>query len=135
MFQSLLENINNIVWGVPLIVLIMAAGVYLTFRLRLLQLIHLPKALKFMFKNEEGGEGEISSFGALCTALSATIGTGNIVGVATAVGILSGGPGALFWMWLAAFLGMATKFSEGFLAIKYRKIDENGHVCAPTPKS
>lgn len=98
MFQSLLENINNIVWGVPLIVLIMAAGVYLTFRLRLLQLIHLPKALKFMFKNEEGGEGEISSFGALCTALSATIGTGNIVGVATAVGILSGGPGALFWM-------------------------------------
>lgn len=129
MFQSLLENINNIVWGVPLIVLIMAAGVYLTFRLRLLQLIHLPKALKFMFKNEEGGEGEISSFGALCTALSATIGTGNIVGVATAVGILSGGPGALFWMWLAAFLGMATKFSEGFLAIKYRKIDENGHVC------
>lgn len=128
-FGEILEKIDGIVWGVPLIVIIMAVGIYLTFRLRLLQIVHLPKALKFMFKNEEGGKGEISSFGALCTALSATIGTGNIVGVATAVGILSGGPGALFWMWLAAFLGMATKFAEGFLAIKYRKIDENGHVC------
>lgn len=128
-FSELLTRIDNIVWGVPLIVIIIAAGIYLTIRLKLLQIVRLPKALKFMFKNEEGGEGEISSFGALCTALSATIGTGNIVGVATAVGILSGGPGALFWMWIAAFFGMATKFSEGFLAIKYRKIDENGHVC------
>lgn len=78
-----------------------------------------------MIKNEEGGEGEISSFSALCTALSATIGTGNIVGVATAVG--AGGPGALFWMIVAAFLGMATKFSEGLLAVKYRVVAKDGH--------
>lgn len=128
-FNELLKNIDDFVWGIPLIVLIISVGIYLTVRLRLLQIIHLPKGLKFMFKSEEGGKGEISSFGALCTALSATIGTGNIVGVATAVGVLAGGPGALLWMWIAAFFGMATKFSEGFLAIKYRKIDENGHVC------
>ena len=85
-FTKFLEKVDSFVWGVPLIVLILAAGIYLTFRLRLLQVFHLPKALKFMFKNEEEGEGEVSSFGALCTALSATIGTGNIVGVATAIG-------------------------------------------------
>ncbi|RDU25217.1 alanine/glycine:cation symporter family protein [Anaerosacchariphilus polymeriproducens] len=117
---------DNVVWGLPLIILILAVGIYLTFRLGFLQLRHLPKALKFMFKNEEGGTGEVSSFGALCTALSATIGTGNIVGVATA--IVAGGPGALFWMWVAAFFGMATKYSEGLLAILYRKIDKDGHV-------
>lgn len=127
-FGELIKNIDDFVWGIPLIVLIISVGIYLTIRLKLLQIIHLPKALKYMFKNEESGEGEISSFAALCTALSSTIGTGNIVGVATAVGILSGGPGALFWMWIAAFFGMATKFSEGFLAIKYRKIDKDGHV-------
>ena len=125
---KILEQIDSIVWGVPLIVLILVAGIILTIRLRGLQVRHLGKALKFMVKNEEGGEGEVTSFGALCTALSATIGTGNIVGVATAVGILAGGPGALFWMWVAAFFGMATKYSEGFLAVKYRKIDENGKV-------
>ena len=127
-FTEFLEQVDNFVWGVPLIVLILSAGIYLTFRLRLIQVMHLPKALRFMVKNEEEGEGEVTSFGALCTALSATIGTGNIVGVATAIGVLAGGPGALFWMWLAAFFGMATKYSEGFLAVKYRKIDEDGHV-------
>lgn len=128
-FTKILETIDGYVWGIPLIVLIMAVGIFLTFRLRLLQIFHLPKALKFMFQNENGGKGEISSFAALCTALSATIGTGNIVGVATAIGVLSGGPGALLWMWIAALLGMATKFSEGFLAIKYRSMDADGHVC------
>lgn len=126
--NNVLEKIDGFVWGIPLIVLILAAGIFLTVRLRGLQVVHLPKALKFMFKNEKDGDGEVSSFGALCTALSATIGTGNIVGVATAIGILAGGPGALFWMWLAAFFGMATKYSEGFLAVKYRKIDADGHV-------
>ena len=92
----------------------------------MLQFRKLPLALKWMVKNEEGGEGEVTSFGALCTALSATIGTGNIVGVATAV--CAGGPGALFWMLVAAFFGMATKFSEGLLAVKYRVIDEEGHA-------
>ena len=91
-FTKILETIDGYVWGIPLIVLIMAVGIFLTFRLRLLQIFHLPKALKFMFQNENGGKGEISSFAALCTALSATIGTGNIVGVATAIGVLSGGP-------------------------------------------
>ena len=124
-FTKILETIDGYVWGIPLIVLIMAVGIFLTFRLRLLQIFHLPKALKFMFQNENGGKGEISSFAALCTALSATIGTGNIVGVATAVG--AGGPGALFWMVLAAFLGMATKYTEGLLAVKYRVVAEDGH--------
>ncbi|QHQ59411.1 amino acid carrier protein [Anaerocolumna sedimenticola] len=124
--NDLIIWIDNLVWGLPLIILIMAVGIYLTIRLNLLQLIHLPKALKYMVKNEEGGTGEVSSFAALCTALSATIGTGNIVGVATA--IVAGGPGALFWMWIAAFFGMATKYAEGLLAIKYRHIDQDGHV-------
>lgn len=123
--NDLLVQIDDLVWGVPLMVLIMAGGILLTLRLGFLQIRKLPLALKWMVKNEEGGEGEISSFSALCTALSATIGTGNIVGVATAVG--AGGPGALFWMIVAAFFGMATKFSEGLLAVKYRVVDEDGH--------
>lgn len=121
-----LVKIDDLVWGIPLIVLIMAGGILLTLRTKFLQVVRLPLALKWMAKNEEGGEGEVSSFGALCTALSATIGTGNIVGVATAV--CAGGPGALFWMILAAFFGMATKYSEGFLAVKYRVIDKNNHA-------
>ena len=121
-FTKVLESIDAFVWGVPLIVLILAVGIFLTIRLRGLQLSKLPKALKYMVKNEEEGEGEVTSFGALCTALSATIGTGNIVGVATA--ICTGGPGALFWMWMAAFFGMATKYSEGLLAVKYRVFDK-----------
>ena len=125
-FQSILSDIDDFVWGVPLIVLILATGIYLTIRVGAVQIRHLPLALKYMVKNEEGGTGEVSSFGALCTAMSATIGTGNIVGVATA--LVAGGPGALFWMWVAALFGMATKYSEGLLAIKYRKIDEDGHV-------
>ena len=123
--NSFLSTVDNLVWGVPLMALIMAGGILLTVRLGLLQMRRLPLALKWMFKNEEEGDGEISSFAALCTALSATIGTGNIVGVATAV--CAGGPGALFWMILAAFFGMATKYSEGLLAVKYRVVAEDGH--------
>lgn len=124
--EEILVSIDDFVTGIPLIVLILLTGIFFTIRLRGLQITQLPKALKFMVKNEEGGTGEVTSFGALCTALSATIGTGNIVGVATA--IVSGGPGALFWMWIAAFFGMATKYAEGVLAIKYRVIDDDGHV-------
>lgn len=123
-FNQWIETIDGWVWGIPLIVLIMACGIWLTIRVGALQIRHLGKALKFMVKNEEDGEGEVTSFGALCTALSATIGTGNIVGVATA--LVAGGPGALFWMEIAALLGMATKYAEGFLAIKYRTVDKNG---------
>ncbi|MBP0981050.1 MAG: sodium:alanine symporter family protein, partial [Oscillospiraceae bacterium] len=90
--NDLIVKIDDFVWGVPLIVVILATGIWLTIRLNLLQIFHLPKALRFMVSNEEGGSGEVSSFGALCTAMSATIGTGNIVGVATA--IFAGGPGA-----------------------------------------
>ena len=124
--NAILGKVDDLVWGIPLIALILVCGVWLTIRTRCLQVRHLGKALGYMFRNEEGAKGEISSFAALCTALSATIGTGNIVGVATAIG--AGGPGALFWMEVAAFFGMATKYSEGFLAIKYRTVDEDGHA-------
>ena len=123
--NDILVNIDNFVWGIPLMVLILAGGILLTVRLGVMQFRKLPLALKWMVKNEEGGEGEISSFSALWTALSATFGTGNIVGVATAVG--AGGPGALFWMIVAAFFGMATKFAEGLLAVKYRVVAKDGH--------
>ena len=124
--DQIIKVIDGAVWGLPLIILILFTGFLLTTRLGLLQIRHLGKALKFMLKNEEDGQGEVTSFGALCTALSATIGTGNITGVATA--LAAGGPGALFWMVIAAFFGMATKYAEGLLAIKYRTIDKDGHV-------
>lgn len=124
--NSILKSIRDFVWGTPLMVLILSGGILLTIRMGLLQLRKLPLALKWMVKNEEGGEGEVTSFGALCTALSATIGTGNIVGVATAIG--AGGPGALFWMLVAAFFGMATKYAEGLLAVKYRVVDDSNHT-------
>lgn len=123
--NQLLTTVDDLVWGVPLMVLILCGGILLTARLGLLQVRRLPLALKWMFQNEEDGSGEITSFAALCTALSATIGTGNIVGVATAV--CAGGPGALFWMIVAAFFGMATKYAEGLLAVKYRVIDKENH--------
>ncbi|WP_019771331.1 alanine/glycine:cation symporter family protein [Streptococcus sobrinus] len=118
-------KIDDFVWGPPLLVLLVGTGIYLTIRLGLLQVLRLPKAFKLIFA-EDKGEGDISSFAALATALAATVGTGNIVGVATAIG--TGGPGALFWMWMAAFFGMATKYAEGLLAIKYRTKDDNGQV-------
>lgn len=124
--NSILTSVNDFIWGAPLMVLILSGGIYLTGRLGLLQLRKLPLALKWMVKNEEDGEGEVTSFATLCTALSATIGTGNIVGVATA--ICAGGPGALFWMLVAAFFGMATKYAEGLLAVKYRTVDVEGHA-------
>lgn len=124
--NNVLSVIDDWVWGIPLIVLILAVGLLLTIRTGLVQVLHLPKALRYMLQNEKDGEGDVSSFGALCTALSATIGTGNIVGVATA--IAAGGPGALFWMEFAAFLGMATKYAEGLLAVKYREIRPDGKV-------
>ncbi len=124
--NTVISTLDSYVWGLPLIILIMVCGVTLTVRLRFLQIRKLGRALKYMISNEESGSGEVSSFAALCTALSATVGTGNIVGVATA--IAAGGPGALLWMELAAFLGMATKYAEGLLAVKYRVKDENGNI-------
>lgn len=121
-----LQGVDDIVWGPVLLTLLVGTGILFTIRLGLIQVIKLPKAFKLIFKAENNGTGDINSFGALCTALAATVGTGNIVGVATA--IRAGGPGALFWMWVAAFFGMATKYAEGVLAIKYRTIDDNGQV-------
>ena len=121
-----LNNVDALIWGPPLMMLLMGTGILLTIRLGLIQVMKLPKALQLIFTARSKGEGDVSSFQALCTALAATVGTGNIVGVATAIKL--GGPGALFWMWLAAFFGMATKYSEGVLAVKYRTYDENGNA-------
>lgn len=124
--EAVLNSIDSFVWGPPLLVLLMGTGLLLTVRLRLLQIFKLPLALKLIFTAKNQGEGDIDSFKALCTALAATVGTGNIVGVATAVH--AGGPGAIFWMWIAAFVGMATKYAEGCLAVKYRTVDSNGNI-------
>lgn len=127
-FQEILQSIDSFIWGPPLLLLLVGTGIYLTFRLGMLQITKLPLALKYLFSGDKGTgkQGDISSFAALCTALSATIGTGNIVGVATA--IKAGGPGALFWMWVAAFFGMATKYAECLLSVKYRVKDEKGQM-------
>ena len=124
-FNDILVKIDDVVWGIPTIILILATGLLLTIRCRGIQFTKLGRAFKQIFK-KNAGEGELSGFSALCTALSATIGTGNIVGVATA--IVAGGPGALFWMWFAAILGTATKYAECMLAIKYREVKEDGTV-------
>lgn len=124
--MTILQSIDSIVWGPPLIILLLGTGIFLSLRLGMIQVVKLPMALKLIFKAQNKGQGDVSSFRSLCVALAATVGTGNIVGVATAIKL--GGPGALFWMWLAAFFGMATKYAEGLLAIKYRTIDTNGEV-------
>lgn len=125
----MLETLNAIdafVWGPPLLILLVGTGIWLTIRLNLIQVFWLPEALKLIFSAKNDGSGDVNSFKALCTALAATVGTGNIVGVATAV--KAGGPGALFWMWVAAFFGMATKYAECCLAVKYRTVDANGNI-------
>ena len=123
---EILNEIDAFVWGPPLLVLLVGTGILLSFRLQLLKVFKLPQALGLIFSAKNDGSGDVNSFKALCTALAATVGTGNIVGVATA--IKAGGPGALFWMWMAAFFGMATKYSECLLAVKYRTVDANGNI-------
>ena len=127
--EALLSKIDSFVWGLPLIVLLLGTGVYLTIRLKGIQFTKLLHSLYLAFiKRKEKGdaEGDISHFEALMTALSATVGTGNIAGVATA--IIAGGPGALFWMWITGLFGMATKYSEAVLAVHYRITDEYGQM-------
>lgn len=127
-FSELIGTISDFVWGPPLLILLVGTGVYLTVRLGLLQITKLPYALKLAFsKNQDKtSRGDISHFQALMTALAATVGTGNIVGVATAV--VLGGPGAIVWMWVSGFFGMATKYAEAVLAVKYRVTDERGQM-------
>jgi AGCS family alanine or glycine:cation symporter len=128
---NLIKGLNGIVWGELMLVLILGTGLILMIGLRLMPLMRLGYGFRMLWRGREGeGEGEISPFNALMTSLSATIGTGNIAGVATAVAI--GGPGAIFWMWCTALVGMATKYAEAVLAVRYREVDENGnHVGGP----
>lgn len=115
--ENLLISISDFLWGYPLLILLFGTHLFLTFRLKLIQRF-IGKAIKISLKRNKEGKGDISQFGALTTALAATIGTGNIVGVSTA--IAAGGPGAVFWMWLTGVFGIATKYSEALLAVKYR---------------
>ena len=122
MIEKLVATLSGIVWGAPMLVLLVGTGLYLTIILKGMQFWALPHAMKLIFHKEHDGEGEISHFAALMTALAATVGIGNIVGVATAITL--GGPGAVFWMWMTGLVGMATKYSEAVLAVKYR---QKGH--------
>lgn len=127
--DTLISTASSIIWGVPMLVLLVGTGLYLTIKLKGMQFWILPHAFSLIFKKEEGAKGDISNFQALMTALAATVGIGNIVGVATAITL--GGPGAVFWMWLTGILGMATKYSEAILAVKYREEGANGFKGGP----
>lgn len=121
--EALLAQASDLVWGPPLLILLFGTHLFLTVRLRFIQR-YLPKAIKLSFSREKEGDGDITQFGALTTALAATIGTGNIVGVATAVA--AGGPGAVLWMWLTGVFGVATKYAEAVLSVKFRVKLPNG---------
>lgn len=124
---SLLQPVNDFVWGPAMVMLLLGTGLYLTLGLRFMPIRRIPTGFRLAFtgrRPEAGDKGEITPFQALTTALSATIGTGNIAGVATAITI--GGPGAVFWMWMTALVGMATKYAEAVLAVRYREVDERG---------
>jgi AGCS family alanine or glycine:cation symporter len=127
-FQELVAATSNLVWGPPMLVLLVGTGLYLTLLLRGLQFRELWASLRLalVVRAEPGAQGDISHYQALMTALAATVGTGNIAGVATA--IAAGGPGALFWMWMTGLVGMATKFAEAVLAVKFRVVDERGQM-------
>lgn len=132
--SSFINELNSLVWGPPMLVLILGVGLFLSIGLKLMPILKLKAGFQLMWQGRTASgaesDGEIPPFQALMTALSATVGTGNIAGVATAVFL--GGPGALFWMWLTALVGMATKYSEAVLAVRFREVDENGaHVGGP----
>jgi AGCS family alanine or glycine:cation symporter len=125
MFEQIIDTMREVIWGPGMLTLLLGTGIYLSIGLKGISITKIPYAFKQLFKGRKGsGEGEISPFNALMTALSSTVGTGNIVGVATAIAL--GGPGALFWMWCAAVIGLATKYAEAVLAVHYRETDELG---------
>ncbi len=124
-FEQFIGKASDIVWGPPLLILLLGTHIFLTFRLRFIQR-YIGKAIKLSVQRSHEGQGDVSQFGALTTALAATIGTGNIVGVATA--IAAGGPGAVFWMWITGVFGIATKYSEAVLSVKYRIQNERGRM-------
>ena len=126
MFEQIVDTINGFVWGPVMLTLLLGTGIYLSIGLKGMTIVRIPYAFKQLFKGRKSsGEGEISPFNALMTALSSTVGMGNIAGVATAVGI--GGPGALFWMWCTALVGLATKYAEAVLAVNFRETDKLGN--------
>ena len=126
---KILETVNGFVWGAPALLLILGVGLYLTVRLGFAQFTLLPRAVKALFSAKSKGADGVSAYQALCTALAATVGTGNLVGVAGAICL--GGPGAIFWMWICGFLGMATKYAEAVLAVQYRVKDGDGYLGGP----
>jgi AGCS family alanine or glycine:cation symporter len=128
MIESFLRSVSNLVWGAPLILLLIGTSIYFSWKLKFLQVTHLKLAGKYLLRPfDDSVSGDISLFGSICTTLSATLGVGNIVGVALAIS--AGGPGALFWMWIATFFGMAVKYAEGLLAIRYRQVGDDGKIC------
>lgn len=125
--ENIINTASDFVWGLPLIILLVGTGLYLTIRLTFFSFQQLPYALKLVFrKGDKVSQGDITHFQALMTALAATVGTGNIAGVASAVAV--GGPGAVLWMWITAFVGMATKYGEAILGVKYRVQNERGEM-------
>ena len=126
-FTAFLNTVDGIVWGPAMLVLLLGTGLYLTLGTLFMPMRRIPTAFRLLFRGRHAGagdKGDITPFQSLMTALSATIGNGNIVGVAAAIAL--GGPGAVFWMWMTALVGMATKYSEAVLAIKYREVDADG---------
>ena len=124
-FNNIISAMSSFVWGPPMLILLVGTGLFLTIKLRGIQVSALGHALKILFTKEKDDKGDISQFSALMLSLGATVGIGNIVGVATAIAL--GGPGAIFWMWITGIVGMATKYSEGILAVKYREEGSNGY--------
>ena len=122
--------VNNFIWGIPAMICIIGVGLFLSFRTRFIQIRKFPYSIKNtlgrIFDKSEAADGSITPFQAVCTALAGTVGTGNIAGAATALAI--GGPGAIFWMWIAAFLGMATIYAEAIMAQKYKTVGADGQV-------
>lgn len=125
LFQDILNTINDILWGYPMIILLFGTHIYLSIRMKFPQR-KIFTAIRLSLTKDKEGEGDVSQFGALATALAATIGTGNIIGVGTAIAL--GGPGAVMWCWLTGVFGIATKYGEGLLAVKYRKTSDKGHL-------
>ncbi|MEG1479028.1 MAG: alanine:cation symporter family protein, partial [Clostridiales bacterium] len=129
-FANIVGMIDDFVWGPVMLVLLVGTGIFLTFRLKFLPWRNLGYALKSIFKKNSGTKGDITPFQSLMTALSATVGVGNIAGVATAM--VAGGPGALFWMWITAIFGLSTKYAESVIAVKYRVVNDKGEMAGGT---
>ena len=129
LFETIIEQLKNYLWGVPTLILLLGTHIFLTIRLGFIQKFTF-KGIKLSIQKDPDSEGDVSQFGALATSLAATLGTGNIIGVSTAVAL--GGPGAVFWCWITGVFGIATKYAEGLLAVKYRKqLPDGSYIGGP----